>query len=114
MYAGHRVNDMAVVMRAQHLLHPVAGAKSQIACSVKFTVSPAQKGLRRFVTVVPLHHWEPIEEESRQRQAMSLGCFSGSVTQPAFCQRKNHMRFEMLYCLFQRSVGCHWTDQIFV
>ena len=85
MCAGHRVNDMAVGMRAQHLLHPVAGAKSQITCSVKFTVPPAQKGLRRFVTVVPPHHWEPIEEESRQRQAVSLGCFSGGVTQPTFC-----------------------------
>ena len=94
---------MAIGMWAEHFLHPVAGAKRQVTCGVKFAVSAAQYFLRRLVTVVTSHHGKPIKKESGQRQPVALCCFSSNVTQPAFRQRKDHVRFEILDRRFQRS-----------
>ena len=55
-------------MRPEHLLHAIAGAKSQIARRVKFPISAAQYFLRRFVTVVTFRHGKPVEEKPCQWQ----------------------------------------------
>ena len=70
---------MTIGVRPEHLLHPIAGAKRQIARSVKSLVASAQDGLCRFVTVMTFHLGEPIEKESRQRQSMTLRRFSSDV-----------------------------------
>ena len=80
MSARHRVNHVTVGMRPEHLLHAVAGAKSQIARGVKLTIALAQNALRRLVTVMTFHDWEPVEKESCQRQSVSLRRFSSDVT----------------------------------
>src|SRR5438034_4230200 len=105
---------MAVGMRAEHLLHPIAGAKSQIACGVKFSVSAAQDFSRPFVTVVTFRHRKPVEEKPCQRQTMPLRSLSSDVTQPTFCKSKDYVRFELLHRFFQRFIGCHRPDKIFV
>jgi hypothetical protein len=89
-------------MRPEHLLHAIAGAKSQITCGVKFSVPTAQDSLRGAVTVVTVHRWEPIEKESCQRQAVSSGCSSGDVTQATVCEREYDLWLEF----FDRFLQC--------
>src|ERR1043166_3002152 len=114
MFAGHRINHVAVRMWAQHLPHSIASAKRQVTCGVKLAVSAVQDYLRRPVTIVTLHHRKQIEKESGQRQSVALCCFSSEMTQPRFRERKNDVWFESFYCRFQCCVGCQWPDEIFV
>src|SRR5882724_13721604 len=60
------------------------------------------------------HYGKPIKKKSRERQPVALCRFSGTVTQPAFRQRKNDVWFESFHCRFQRCVGCQRPDEIFV
>src|SRR6266480_3076092 len=114
MFSRHGINDMAVGMRPEHLLHPIAGAKSEITYGVKFPVPAAQDSSRRVVTVVTFRHGKPVEEKACQRQTMSSGRFSGNMTQPTFCKSKDYLRFKLLHRVFQRSIGCQRPDEIFV
>ena len=112
--ARHRINHMAIGMRSEHFLHSVASAKHQVACRVKLTEASAQNRLRRRVTVVTSHHGKPIEKQSHQRQMVPSCCFSRNVTQPAFRQRKDHVRFEILDDRFQRGLSCQGPDKVLV
>src|SRR5215510_1383994 len=114
MCAGHRINHVAVRVRTEHLLHTVAGAESQVASCVEVAESPGQDSPREFMTVMTFHHGKPIEKESCQWQAVTSGHFFRNMTQPAFREGKDHVGCEVLHCLFQGSVGCHWPDEIFV
>src|SRR6476660_8122530 len=96
---------MAVGMRAQHLLHAIAGAESQITCGIKFSVPPAQYSARRLVTIVTFRRGKPIEEKSCQRQTMPFRSFLSDLTQPTFCKSKDYVRFELLHRFFQGSIG---------
>ena len=87
MSAGHRVNDVAVRMPPELLLHTVAGAKRQIASGVEFPVPMAQGSLSPFVTVMTFHHREPIEKESCQRQSMTLRRLASKVRQATLGKR---------------------------
>ena len=80
MSARHRVNHVTVGVLTEHLLHAIAGAKSQIARGVKVTIALAQNALGRLVTVMTFHDWEPVEKESCERQAVSLRRFLSDVT----------------------------------
>ena len=95
---------MAIRMRAEDLLHPVASAKGQIAFGVEFPVSAAQCSSRRFVTVVTSHHRKPIEKESCQRQSMPLCRFASKVRQATPRKGENHLRPEGFDSVFQGSV----------
>jgi hypothetical protein len=105
MSAGHRINQVAVRVWAKHLLHAVAGAKSQITCRVKFSVPTAQDSLRRVVTVVTLRHGEPIEKESCQGQAVPSGCFSGDVTQATLSECEYYLWLEFFDRFLQRAIN---------
>ena len=95
---------MAIRMRAEDLLHPVAGTKGQIAFGVKLAVTPAQNPLRRFVTVMTFHDRKPIEKESCQRQSMPLCRFASKVRQATPRKGENHLRPEGFDSVFQGSV----------
>src|SRR5206468_9650866 len=91
-----------------------ACAKSQVTSCIKLTEASAQNWLRERVTVVPLHHGKPIEKQSDQRQTVLLCCFSRNVAQPAFCQRKDHVRFEILDRRFQCGVSRQRPHKVFI
>src|SRR5689334_15950563 len=107
MAAGHRIEHVAIGMRTERFPHSFACAKSQITCGVKSTKASAQSWPCPAVTVVSLHHWKPIEKQTDQRQSIPLSSFLSEVTQSAFCQRKDHIRFE----LFNRCLQCGVSRQ---
>src|SRR4029077_5632790 len=114
MSAGHGVNHVTVGMRTEHLLHAIAGAKSQIARGVKVTKALPQNALRPLVTIMTFHDWEPIKKESCQRQAVSLRRFSSDMTQPTFCKSKDDVGLKSLHRRLQRVISCQRPDQILV
>jgi hypothetical protein len=97
-------------MWTKHLLHAIAGAKSQITCGVKFSVPTAQDSLRRTVTVVTVRRWEPIEKESCQRQAVPSGCSSGDVTQTTLCECEYDLWLEFFDRFFQCAINRQGPD----
>src|SRR5689334_20118211 len=101
-------------MRPEHLLHAVAGAKGQITLGIQFSVSSAQTFSCPFVTVMTLHHGEPIKKQPGQWQSVSLCCFTGEMTQPAFRQCKNHLWTKSFNSLLQRSIDLHRPDKILI
>jgi len=105
MSAGHRINQVAVPMCTEHLLHAVAGAKSQITSGEKFSVPTAQDLLRPVVTVVTLRHGKPIEKESCQRQAVPSGCISGNVTQATLSECEYDLWSEFFDRFLQRAIN---------
>src|SRR5262249_11899194 len=105
---------MAVRMWPQHLLHPLTGAQSDVTCRVEFSVSAAQDFLRRFMTVVPFHGGEPVEEKSCQRQSVASRSLSGNMTQSTFRQCKDNLRLESSHCFFQRFIARQRPNQIFI
>jgi hypothetical protein len=84
-------------MRPEHLLHAIAGAKRQIARSVKLTIALAQNPLRRLVTVMTSHDWKPVKKESCQRYSVSLCRLASNVTQSTFGERKYQFGLEFLH-----------------
>jgi len=105
---------MAVGMWPEHFLHSVARAKSKVTYRIKLTEAAAQTWPRGRVAVVPLHHGKPIEKQSDQRQPVPLCCLSSDVTQPTFCQRKDHVRLEILDRRLQCGVSHERPDKVFV
>src|SRR5919108_4847603 len=106
MSARHGINHMAVGVGPQHLLHPLTGAESHVACCIEVAVPAAQNSLREFVTVMRFHHGKPIQKESYQWQSMLLGRLASEVTQSRFGEGKHDVRLETLHSFVQSFGGC--------
>ena len=114
MIPRHGIDDVAVRVRSQYLLHPIASAKSQVTRGIKCPVTPNQNSLRPFMAVVRFHDGEPIQEHSRERQSVFLCRFRCQVAKTGFGQSQNHIRLKIQNGLVQRPWNRQRPDEVFI